>query len=55
MVLVLNIIVVMMITMIIVVQWGLPQNGWFIRENPIYKWMMNRGSPISGNLHIQVS
>ena len=25
-----------------------PQNGWFIRENPNYKWMMTRGIPIYG-------
>ena len=24
---------------------GTPIAGWFIRENPIYKWMMNRGYP----------
>ena len=31
---------------------GTPIAGWFIRENPIYKWMMTGGTPISGNLHI---
>ena len=31
---------------------GDPQNGWFIRGNPIYKWMMTRGTPILGNPHI---
>ena len=24
---------------------GVPQNRWFIRENPNLKWMMNRGTP----------
>jgi hypothetical protein len=28
------------------------QNGWLTMEKPIYKWMITRGSPISGNLHI---
>ena len=29
---------------------GVPQNGWFIRENTIYKWMITRRSnPIFGN------
>ena len=31
---------------------GYPQTGWFIRENPNPKWMITRGTPISGNLHI---
>ena len=28
--------------------WGLgvPDNGWFIREKPIYKWMMTGGTQI---------
>ena len=28
------------------------QNGWFTTENPNLKWMMNRGTPIYGNLQI---
>ena len=28
------------------------QNRWFTMEKPIYKWMITRGSHISGNLHI---
>ena len=28
---------------------GIPQNGWFARENPRPKWMMTRGTPILGN------
>jgi hypothetical protein len=33
--------------------WGYP-NSWmvFVRENPIYKWMMTGGTPILGNPHI---
>ena len=37
---------------------GYPQAraGWFIyvyfMENPNLKWMMTRGTPISGNLHM---
>ena len=30
----------------------LPMLGICERENPIYKWMMAGGTPISGNLHI---
>ena len=26
---------------------GVPPNGWFIRENPIYKWMMTGGTPMT--------
>ena len=26
-----------------------PIAGWFTKENPIYKWIMSGGSPISGN------
>ena len=33
--------------------WVPPIAGWFMRETPIYKWMMNRGTPISGNHHEQ--
>ena len=33
-------------------QMGVPPNGWFLRENPIYKWMMAGDTPILGNLHI---
>ena len=39
--------------------WGFPEMGgtkkkWmvFVRENPTFEWMMNRGTPISGNSHI---
>ena len=32
---------------------GVPQNGWFIVENPNLKWMITRGTPISGNLHMK--
>ena len=32
---------------------GVPKNGWFLRENPHLKWMMTRGIPIFGNLHIR--
>ena len=28
---------------------GAPTAGWFIRENPISKWMMTGGTPIYGN------
>ena len=28
-----------------------PSFGWFAMKNPIHKWMMTGGSPISGNLH----
>ena len=37
--------------------WGFPQMGvptsWMVyfMENPNRKWMMTRGTPISGNLH----
>ena len=31
---------------------GVPQNGWFIKENPL-KWMI-WGTPISGNPHIKM-
>ena len=35
---------------------GGSQNEWFIRENPIYKWMMTWGYPHDlGNLHINWS
>ena len=27
-------------------KWGYPQNGGFVRENPIYKWMMTGGDPL---------
>ena len=27
---------------------GVPQNGWFIRENPMNQWMIG-GTPIYGN------
>ena len=28
-------------------KWGYAKNaGWFMMENPIYKWMMNRGTPM---------
>ena len=32
-----------------------PPNGWLISMvKSIYKWIMNRGSPISGNLHLVI-
>jgi len=31
---------------------GIPQNGWFVMENPNLKWMITRGAPITGNLRI---
>ena len=41
--------------------WGFParhggtpiagRKGWFIVENPIYKWMMTGSTPILGNHH----
>ena len=33
---------------------GTPIAGWFMMENPNLKWMMNRGTPILGNLHMNV-
>ena len=30
-----------------------PNSGWFIRENPIYKWMMTGGTPIYGHLRME--
>ena len=33
-------------------KWGIPQNGWFIRDNPHLKWMMTGGTPTSGNRRI---
>ena len=33
---------------------GVHPNGWFIMENPNPKWMIYRGTPISGNLHIYI-
>ena len=33
---------------------GEPKNGWFMEENPIYRWMMTRGNPILGNNHLNV-
>ena len=38
---------------------GTPKAGWFIEENPIYKWMMTGGTlkkypSFFGNLHIMV-
>ena len=32
---------------------GIPNNGGFRMENPIYKWMKTRGTPISGNHHLE--
>ena len=36
------------------IYWGFrgTKNGWFLREAPKIKWMMTRGSPISGSLHL---
>ena len=31
---------------------GVPNNRWFIKENPILKWMRTGGTPISGNLQM---
>ena len=31
---------------------GTPIAGWFILENPIYRWMITGGTPILGNPHI---
>ena len=31
---------------------GDPQNGWFMIEHTKQKWMITRGNPISGKLHI---
>ena len=31
---------------------GSPIAGWFIRENPKKRWMVTRGSPILGNVHL---
>ena len=28
-------------------KWGPPKNGWFIIENPIEKWMMTGGNPMT--------
>ena len=33
---------------------GTPIAGWLIRENPIYKLMTTRGTPISGHLHLDL-
>ena len=34
-------------------KWGYPRNAeWMLMENPMKKWMMTGGTPISGNLHI---
>ena len=30
-------------------KWGTPIAGWFIMENPSYKWMRTGGTPIAGN------
>ena len=29
--------------------------GWFGMENPIVRWMISKGSSISGNLHMGIS
>jgi hypothetical protein len=36
------------------VSMGVLEKSWmaFVRERPIYKWMMKWGTPILGNLHI---
>jgi len=31
---------------------GLPQNGWYIMENPKIKWMRTGSTLISGNPHM---
>jgi len=33
---------------------GYPITGWFMMDNPKIKSMMTGGTPISGNLHIQL-
>ena len=33
-------------------KWGTPIAGWFIMENPSYKWMRTGGTPIAGNSHL---
>ena len=39
-----------------ITKWGVPKKGdtpiaGWLREDPNLKWMMNRGTPIYGNLH----
>ena len=31
---------------------GVPQNGWLMRENPISKWMMTGGTPMTQDTSI---
>ena len=31
---------------------GVPQNGWFIMESPIYKWMIERDLHFRNRPHI---
>ena len=31
---------------------GVPQNRWYVMENPNLKWMKIGGTPISGHLHL---
>ena len=33
-------------------KWATPIAGWFTIENPMNKWMMTGGTPISGNPQI---
>ena len=34
---------------------GITPNGWFIRESPIKLGMIYGGTPVSGNLHMDIS
>ena len=33
-------------------KWGAPRAGWFMRGNPMNKWMRTGGTPMAGNSHI---
>ena len=34
---------------------GSPIAGWFVREHANLKWIITRGSPVSGNLHMGIT
>ena len=34
---------------------GVPNTGWFVRENPIYKWMMTGGTPMTMETSMTIS